>query len=211
MDARVAWLRRIGATCVALTFLLMVVGAWVKATGSGLACPDWPTCYGSFLPPFPSIEQGSQWDLDGDGDLEAIPYTQAQVLYEWTHRAIVSLVGVPIVAFAILAWRSREVRPSLRTLPVTAAGLLVVQALLGMVTVATGNRPWATTLHLAMAVVLFSAILAATVVAYVAPMPVAGREGSRRGPTAPTPRFSVPGDPAVGPPVLFPGEEPHVR
>ena len=39
-------LRRATLLALALTYALIVLGAWVRATGSGLACPDWPTCYG---------------------------------------------------------------------------------------------------------------------------------------------------------------------
>ena len=42
--------RRTAAVAILLTFGLIVLGAWVRATGSGLACPDWPTCYGHWLP-----------------------------------------------------------------------------------------------------------------------------------------------------------------
>ena len=43
-------LRRATGLALALTYALIVLGAWVRATGSGLACPDWPTCYGHLLP-----------------------------------------------------------------------------------------------------------------------------------------------------------------
>lgn len=165
MASRLLWVRRLGIACVALTFVLMVLGAWVKATGSGLACPDWPRCYGEWLPPFPSNANEGTWEG------QPVAYSQAQILYEWGHRALASLIAVPILAFAILVLRNQRLRPSLRVLAGSAAGLLAVQGGLGAVTVHLGNVPWATTLHLSMAVVFFGTILVATCMAHFAPYP----------------------------------------
>jgi heme A synthase len=69
------------ATALA-TLVLIAIGAYVRATGSGLGCPDWPTCHGGAVPP---------------GDRHAI--------IEYTHRFVGSLVGLLVIGTAILAWR----------------------------------------------------------------------------------------------------------
>ncbi|HUR62534.1 MAG TPA: COX15/CtaA family protein [Candidatus Thermoplasmatota archaeon] len=164
MDARLVWVRRLGVVSVAMTFILMVLGAWVKANGAGLSCPDWPACYGSYFPPFPSLENGGTYHGT------PVVYTQAQILYEWTHRAVVGLIIVPVLALAILAARDRRFTKPLRTLPVLAVGIYVLQALLGAVTVVTGNPPWATTLHLATAVLWFFTLTLAACHAFLKPL-----------------------------------------
>jgi len=217
MSKRLLWVRRLGFTCVALTFLLMTVGAWVKANGAGLACPDWPACYGEWLPPFPSRENGGTWTHEVDGVMvtESVPYSQAQVLYEWTHRAIVALIGIPVLAFAAVAWRGRELRPSLRWLPLVAVAVLALQALLGRLTVVTGNPPWATTMHLSVAVLWFAILLTATCIAYLAPRasatPVAPRTSAPHPAFTPNPasvRFVYPGEDTARPSDRS-GEGPH--
>src|SRR5690349_21386445 len=135
---RFLWLRRLSLLCVGMTLLLMALGAWVKANGAGLSCPDWPQCYGEWMPPFPSRDNGGVYQGN------PVVYTQAQILYEWTHRAVVSLLLVPLATFAIVAFRTREAHPLVRQLPAMAVALYVTQALLGAVTVVTGNPPWAT-------------------------------------------------------------------
>ena len=161
---RLLWLRRLSLLCVGMTILLMALGAWVKANGAGLACPDWPQCYGEWLPPFPSDENGGTYEG------KAVTFTQAQILYEWTHRAVVSLLLVPLGAFALVALRSPEAHPVLRRLPVVAFLLYFAQAGLGAVTVITGNPPWATTAHLLLATIFLTTLAVAATVAHVKPM-----------------------------------------
>jgi heme A synthase len=164
MDARLRLVRRLAVTSVAMTFLLMVLGAWVKANGAGLSCPDWPSCYGEFFPPFPSVENGGTYQG------HPVVYTQAQVLYEWAHRAVVALIIVPVLGLAVAAFRDRRLTKELRALPVVAVGIYVLQALLGALTVVTGNPPWATTLHLATAVLWFFTLTVAACFAYLKPL-----------------------------------------
>ena len=206
MAGRIFLVRRLGIVAVVMTFMLMVLGAWVKATGSGLSCPDWPTCYGEWLPPFPSWENGGTWthEVDGQPVTERIGYTQAQVLYEWAHRAVVALIIVPVAAFAWLASRDPSHHPLLRRLPVAAVGIYLLQAGLGAVTVLVGNKPWATTMHLAMAVVWFAVLLTAACVAHLKPYAEARPAAPPPAPPSPF-GYTYPGE-TVAVPLRHPGE-----
>ncbi len=163
---RILILRRLGVVVVALTFSLMVVGSWVKATGSGLSCPDWPACYGQWLPPFPSSENGGTWEG------EPVHYTQAQILYEWGHRALASILGPIAFAFALIAVMGRELTPALRYLPGTAGIVLVIQIFIGGATVLQGNPAATTTLHLATATLFFGLMVVSAAIAFLKPVPV---------------------------------------
>ena len=77
-------LRWTAGLAILLTFGLIVLGAWVRATGSGLSCPDWPTCYGHWLPLPAAIPA-------------AAGYTYAQVFSEWAHRLIAGFFLGPLV------------------------------------------------------------------------------------------------------------------
>src|SRR5512138_2019820 len=102
------------ATAVA-TYLLILIGGLVHGTGSSLACPDWPTCYGSLMP---KMEGG--------------------VLIEHSHRLAAGTVVIMTLALAGLltaAGRRDATLRSLRPFGWMAVGLVFAQALLGGITV----------------------------------------------------------------------------
>jgi protoheme IX farnesyltransferase len=181
---RIQWLRRLSVVVVVMTFALMVLGAWVKATGSGLACPDWPKCYGEWLPPFPSA------DNDGVYQGEPVGYPQDMILYEWFHRFVASLLGPILLAYAWIAWRGKELAPGMRLLPAVAGGVLVIQILLGALTVLQKNEAWASTLHLATATLFFFLVTVSAMFSWLRPRPGAGIVVRQ----------------AEAPPVAYPGE-----
>ncbi|MGH7699878.1 MAG: COX15/CtaA family protein [Gemmatimonadales bacterium] len=135
--------RRLACTAAALTYLLIVLGAWVRITGSGMGCgDDWPLCHGRLFPP-----------LDDLG-----------TLIEWTHRLVAALLSAVVVGLAGYAWwlgratgnGQRETRAAY-----AAVTLLVIQVLLGAVTVKLALPHWTVVLHLATAMLLLAALVAA--------------------------------------------------
>lgn len=139
--SRFRWLALI---TTAVTFLLIVIGGIVRVSGSGLGCGDsWPLCNGQWFPPL---------DLP--------------TFIELSHRLVTTLVTPLILATAYVAWRRyRAVRwivaPSL-----LAVALLVIQILLGAVTVKFTLPPGVVALHLANAQALLALLLVTTVMAF---------------------------------------------
>jgi heme a synthase len=139
-------LRRATGTALALTFVLILLGAWVRATGSGLSCPDWPTCYGHWLP------------LPGEIPADA-GYSYFQVMLEWLHRLLAGVILGPLVLIiGLLAWRVRAKQPRMPRYGAVLILLLLIQAALGGFTVLDQNSPWSVALHLGTALVLFSVL-----------------------------------------------------
>jgi cytochrome c oxidase assembly protein subunit 15 len=104
------------AFVAASTALLIFAGGLVTSTGSGLAVPDWPTTYGWFMFTFP-------WDKWVGG-----------IFYEHSHRLIASVVGFLIMMLAVWLWRV-EPRAWVRRLGYVALGAVVIQGILGGITV----------------------------------------------------------------------------
>ena len=110
------WLHLYLKFVVAASLLLIVAGGLVTSTGSGLAVPDWPNTYGTFMFAFPLSKM-----VGG-------------IFYEHGHRLIASTVGLLTIALAI--WMTRtEPRRWVRRLGWTALAAVIVQGLLGGITV----------------------------------------------------------------------------
>lgn len=197
-ESRLLAMKRLALVAVALTLSVMALGSWVKANGAGLSCPDWPQCYGEWLPPFPSADNGGTWQG------EPVAYTQAEILYEWMHRFVVSLLLVPLAWSAVLAIRTKDAHATMRTIPVAALLLYISQAFLGAITVVTGNPPWATTMHLVMATALLTLLVVHATWVHLKPLgepvpepeaPAKPRSVSYVYPDASTPPSSTPTEP----------------
>jgi heme a synthase len=142
-------IRLTAAAAAVLTYALIVLGALVRTTNSGLSCPDWPTCYGHWVP-LPS-------------DLAEVPhlgYTYGQVMLEWVHRLIAGVVLGPLVlVLAVLTFRRRRDRPALAVAGAALVLLLLVQGALGGLTVLDRNSPWSVAVHLGNALLLLTVTL----------------------------------------------------
>ena len=129
MAARLAW------AAVVAVFFLMTLGNVVSATGSGLACPDWPLCHGSLIPPL-----------------------RLDVLIEYSHRLAALAATVLIVATTVLALRGSRA-PGLRRLAWLLPALLAAQIALGGITVLLKLPHLISTAHLVNALLILAGLI----------------------------------------------------
>jgi heme a synthase len=122
------------------TWLLMAVGSATRVMNAGLACPDWPLCYGQAVP---------------------LQQMNLQVFLEWFHRLDAGLILLSTVALYGRSWWSRKSLPAWLPVMSTVALLLILaQAALGAFTVTELLRFDIVTAHLGTALLFFSALLA---------------------------------------------------
>jgi heme A synthase len=149
MAARLAW------AAVVAVFFLMTLGNVVSATGSGLACPDWPLCHGSVIPPL-----------------------RLDVLIEYSHRLAALATTVLIVATTVLTLRGPRA-PGLRRLAWLLPALLAGQIALGGITVLLKLPHLISTAHLVNALLILAGLVVLARELQAAP-PAPARTGEDR-------------------------------
>jgi len=139
-EAQTARRLALGFTALAgVTYVLIVLGALVRAHGAGLACPDWPLCFGEVIPEF-----------------------DFRIAFEWGHRALAGSVGIVFLGLGVATLRLPALGREMRTGLTVSAVLLAVQVVLGGLTVLELLARWTVTSHLvtgnafALAVVLLA-------------------------------------------------------
>jgi heme A synthase len=106
------WFQRLLLITIAATFVLVVVGGTVRATGSGLGCPDWPTCHGKL-----------------------IPSADKHTLIEFSHRTAATVVGVLFLGVTFFTFKTERRNKLVFWLAFAAGVVLAAQIILGGVTV----------------------------------------------------------------------------
>src|SRR6185503_12795153 len=142
------------ATAIA-TFVLLIVGSLVHGTGSSLACPDWPLCYGTF---FPKMENG--------------------VEYEHSHRLVATGVGIMTVALTVMLLLQKGRR--FFKLGILATLLVIFQGILGGITVLYRLPRAISIAHLATSMCFFSLMIIIAVRTAPSPPVVPRRLGTAR-------------------------------
>jgi len=157
--SRLAWvLPALALVTAVLTYGLVILGSTVRVTESGMGCPGWPLCYGQLG-----------------------PVDNFHSIVEQSHRYLVSLVTVAVILTALAAWRFARARRSVLLPALAALLIIVIQIILGAVTVVTHNAPITVALHLITAMILLGMVWFTAVAALTGQRPALGR---RLGPKA---------------------------
>jgi cytochrome c oxidase assembly protein subunit 15 len=129
--------RRISYIALAALAVIVLTGAAVRLTDSGLGCPDWPRCYGKAVPPL-----------------------QGHALIEFGNRAISGIVGFVAVFTAVVAFTRRPFRRDLAWLAMTLPAGVLAQAVLGGFTVRHHLAPGFVMGHFGLSMVILTGAVA---------------------------------------------------
>jgi heme o synthase len=141
------------------TLGLVAIGGVVRATGSGDACPDWPRCFGRWLPPF-----------------------EFHTLIEYSHRLAAAIAGLLIMGTAWTAWRRARGDRAILWPAALAVVVVIVQAGIGRIRIVADDpaKPLIVTVHFLVAMALVGLVVAAAAAARVP-----GATPGARDPTGP--------------------------
>ena len=120
---------------LAVAFIQISLGAFVRSTESGLGCPDWPLCHGELIPPF-----------------------EFHTLIEYSHRLTGSILAIFIIALALTSFLKFRNRKLIVNLSLISLFLVILAGILGGITVITELSWWIRLIHLSIALSLISCL-----------------------------------------------------
>jgi cytochrome c oxidase assembly protein subunit 15 len=176
------------ATLIAV-YVLILVGGIVRSTGSGMGCPDWPKCFGSYVPPTSVEELPTNYkDIYSDfrkkknerfakyltalgftdtaeqllldkSITEEADFNAVKTWIEYINRIIGVIIGLLIIAVFIFSVRFFKQHSKLTILAALSLILVVFQGWIGSFVVSTNLTPWTITVHMFLALLLVALLI----------------------------------------------------
>lgn len=181
--------RRVSLITTVAVYFLILVGGIVRSTGAGMGCPDWPKCFGNWIPPthvdqLPAdyedmyvaqrVEKNERFIVllermglrrlaeeirNDESILEKQPFNATKTWIEYVNRLVGVSIGILIILTFVYSFRVRKTDPFLPILSFAALVLVVFQGWLGSIVVSTNLLQWMISLHMIMALILVCLLL----------------------------------------------------
>ena len=193
-NTKLYWQKQYGklaAITIAAVYLLIIVGGVVRSTGSGMGCPDWPKCFGSWVPPTSvgqlpqdykevyAAQRGEKnqrfanlLEAFGAHDLayqlrhdESLlietDFNPVKTWIEYFNRLVGVTIGLLIMATFVVSFSFRKTKPRVFWASMAALVLVIFQGWLGAIVVSTNLLPWMVTVHMLPALVIVALLIGA--------------------------------------------------
>ena len=152
--------RRMAIITLAADYFLILVGASVRASGAGMGCPDWPTCFGQWIPPTHESQLPSNYqEIYADLGYADTRFNVTKTWAEYANRLVGVTIGFLIFLTAIFSIPLRRINKSIFLASVAAFFMVGFQGWLGAKVVSSNLQPGMITIHMLMALAIVGTLL----------------------------------------------------
>ena len=180
---------KLAVITIAAVYLLILVGGIVRSSGSGMGCPDWPKCFGNWIPPTSASQLPPDYkevysqkrdqknkrfanmlDLLGAGELaqqlredktilQEADFNPQKTWIEYVNRLVGVTIGLLIIGTFLLSFKLRKVKPGIFWASLATLVLVIFQGWLGSIVVSTNLLPWMVTVHMLPALIIIALLI----------------------------------------------------
>jgi len=152
--------RRMAWITLAAVYFLILVGATVRASGAGMGCPDWPTCFGSWVPPTSEAQLPANYqEIYAELGYSDTRFNVVKTWTEYANRLVGVSIGFLIFLTAIYSWSCRTHDARIFKASVAAFLMVGFQGWLGSKVVGSNLQPGMITVHMLMALAIVGTLL----------------------------------------------------
>ena len=152
--------RRMAIITLAAVYFLILVGASVRASGAGMGCPDWPTCFGQWIPPTHESQLPSNYqEIYANLGYADTRFIVTKTWAEYANRLVGVTIGFLIFLTAIFSIPLRRINKSIFLASVAAFFMVGFQGWLGAKVVSSNLQPGMITIHMLMALAIVGTLL----------------------------------------------------
>lgn len=152
--------RRLGLLTIFAVYLVILAGGIVRASGAGMGCPDWPTCFGQWIPPTDEAQLPADYHrIYAERGYENTEFNPIKTWTEYSNRLVGATTGLLVL---LTAWASRiflKRDKPIFYLSLTNLFLIGFQGWLGSSVVASNLKPYMITLHMLMALLIVALVI----------------------------------------------------
>ena len=135
--------------CLVLVYIVILAGGTVRATGAGMGCPDWPLCFGKFIPPTSEAELPENWEKFLHGSQADNPsFNPVHTWTEYLNRLAGALLGLVSLTLVFFCFVSNKVTNKTLYYAVGALLSIMFNGWLGSQVVASDLRPLLVSMHM---------------------------------------------------------------
>lgn len=152
--------RRVALITIAAVYFLILVGATVRASGAGMGCPDWPTCFGRWIPPVNEAQLPANYqEIYADLGYAETRFNVVKTWTEYLNRLTGVAIGLLILLTAVYSWSCRRYDRWIPLASIAAFVMVSIQGWLGARVVGSNLQPGIITIHMLMALAIVGVLL----------------------------------------------------